>query len=138
MRPILFDTMLAVARQLAMRAECQKRQVGCVLLDKQLRIIGSGYNGRPRGMSNCTGSDVCRNGCEGVHAEINALLQCKGDDVTVAIVTHAPCWHCTKALINTACHMLYFGDASTADPRAETLWLNAGRAWQQAHTSTHD
>lgn len=128
MKPTIDKTMLGVALALSMRGDCKKRQVGCVLVDVYDRIVGSGYNGRPRCLPNCS-EKPCETVCEGVHAEINALLQCRGDDVAVAYVTHAPCWHCTKALVNTNCREIVFMDNSTEDERARQLWESSGAAW---------
>jgi dCMP deaminase len=36
----------------AKRANCMKRQVGCVLV-REKRVVSTGYNGTPRGMKNC-------------------------------------------------------------------------------------
>lgn len=132
-RPTIEEVLMGVSYVLSLRAACQKRQVGCVLTDSYHRIVGTGYNGRPRGMVNCCGADACTEGCEGVHAEINALLQCDGDDVKYAYVTHAPCWHCVKALINTSCTEIFFVDDSTEDPRAKEYWLKAGGHWTKLH-----
>lgn len=131
-RPSLHLVMLEVAKALASRAACLKRQVGCVLVDKQGRIIGTGYNGRPRGLPNCRGGYACTAHCEGVHAEINALLQCKGDDVHAAYVTHAPCWHCVKALVNTGCQSIWYLDGETYEAKAHQLWYDLNRSWWHA------
>ena len=90
MRPALDTTMIAIAQILAQRATCSKLAVGCVLTDRQGRILATGYNGVPRGCPHCidvpcpganapAGADLC----EAVHAEQNALLQCKDIDKIV-------------------------------------------------------
>jgi dCMP deaminase len=36
----------------AHRSNCMKRRVGCVVV-REKRVISTGYNGTPRGMTNC-------------------------------------------------------------------------------------
>lgn len=36
----------------AHRSNCMKRRVGCVIV-REKRVISTGYNGTPRGMTNC-------------------------------------------------------------------------------------
>lgn len=138
MRPSLDETMLAIAGVLSQRATCGKLAVGCVIVDTHGRILGSGYNGVPRGMTHCTedacpgafaprGSDTC---CA-VHAEQNALLQVADvDKVESVYVTHAPCLRCTKLLLNTSAKRLVFLDGSQMEISARDLWEQLpGRAW---------
>jgi len=42
----------------AHRSNCMKRRVGCVIV-REKRVISTGYNGTPRGMTNCN-----EGGCE--------------------------------------------------------------------------
>lgn len=129
MRPSLDETMLGVALVLAARASCYKRQVGCVLVDGSGRIIGTGYNGRARGLMNCE-QLACGASCEGVHAEINALLQSRADWAHTAYVTCFPCWHCAKSLLNSGCKEIVtpVGLELDADQqRARRMWIDAGR-----------
>jgi len=101
-------TFMAMAYQLASLSTCPKRQVGCILLDKNLRVIGSGYNGVVSGMQHCNGKD-----CNCVHAEINALDNCKTRiDVTYIVTTCAPCSDCFSALANWPIETIYFAEES--------------------------
>lgn len=69
----------------AQRSNCMKRRVGCILV-KDSRVIATGYNGTPRGLTNCNegGCGRCNEGapcgtgldrCLCMHAEENALLE---------------------------------------------------------------
>lgn len=139
-RPSLDTVMLGVAMYLAHRATCAKLAVGCVLTDKHGRIIGSGYNGVPRGMVHCTdcacagaaapaGSDLCIS----VHAEQNALLNCRDpEQIETCYNTHAPCLRCAKMLLNTSCTRIVYHEDKLELP-AKALWLAAGRTWEQVH-----
>lgn len=133
MRPSLAATMLGIAELLARRATCAKLQVGCVLVDMQGRILSTGYNGVPRGVRHCSdnpcagakapkGSDLC----QAVHAESNALLQCRDvDKIHTCYTTHVPCLRCMKELMNTTCkRIVYIYDAG-AEPAAIELWRSS-------------
>ena len=75
---------LGIAEQVAKRSTCLRRQYGAVIV-KNDEIISTGYNGAPRGMTNCCDSGECwrkANGiphgtqyeaCVAVHAEQNAI-----------------------------------------------------------------
>lgn len=69
------------------------------------------------------------NGCESIHAEQNALLQCRDVyAVEACYVTHSPCLTCVKLLLNTSCQRIVFVELYPhAD--AERIWRDAGRAW---------
>jgi dCMP deaminase len=125
MRPTLDQTFLRMAQVLAARAACNKRQVGCIITDVDNQVVGTGYNGRARGAGNCEGCDVCTNGCEGVHAEINALLQAGNRGVRM-YQTHAPCWHCLKSILNSGIGVVYYLDASTLELESATLAAKVG------------
>jgi dCMP deaminase len=113
--------MMGIAKALAMRGACMRLQVGCVITDKKNRILGSGYNGKPRSLPNCNAMSPCVGACQGVHAEINALLQAPPDKVYVVYTTHFPCHHCAKSLANTTMQMLCYADDSIAEPKAVEL-----------------
>jgi len=121
-RPSLDQVWLRVAHVLGTRGSCSKRQVGCVLVDDQGHVVATGWNGRPKAMGNCSDSP-CASGCEGLHAEVNALLRANGR-ATVAYVTHAPCWHCAKALAGSTVRRIVASDMTTLEPRTLAL-LNA-------------
>jgi len=137
MRPTIDETMLSIASVLALRSTCAKLAVGCVLTDNKGRIIGTGYNGVPIGCRHCTdepcpgaeapkGADLC----EAVHAEQNALLQCREPDkIFTCYTTHAPCLRCTKLLLNTSCRSIMFRDGTNAEEPARHLWQRANREW---------
>lgn len=132
-RPSKDEVMLAVAYALSVRATCIKRAVGCVLVDAKGRILATGYNGTPAGLTHCTdkpcgagavGSDTC----QAVHAEINALMQCKDvDAIDTCYTTCMPCNNCGKSLLNTGCKRLVYID--TGEPEAAFLkfWRQNGR-----------
>ncbi len=83
---------LEIAKAVAQRSTCLKRQYGAVIVSANDEIIATGYNGAPRGYSNCTDKgfcprmDVAHNSgdygtCSSVHAEQNAMLSAARRDM---------------------------------------------------------
>lgn len=76
---------LDIARAVAKRSTCIRRQYGCVIV-KNDEIIATGYNGSPRGEENCCDTGGCwreehnvphgerYEACRSVHAEQNAII----------------------------------------------------------------
>lgn len=68
--------------------------------------------------------------CEAIHAEQNALLQCRDVyDIDTAYVTLSPCMACAKLLLNTGCKRIVFLEEWT-DPTSRELWTRAEREWE--------
>lgn len=116
------ECFMTIAFTLARRSSCVRRHVGCVLVDQNNHIIGTGYNGGPRGAPHCIddgstcpgvgfASGEGLNRCEAIHAEQNALMQCKDVMAIHTIYTTTfPCEHCFKMIANTGCQQLYYYD----------------------------
>jgi len=69
------------------------------------------------------------NGCESIHAEQNALMQCRDVwSIGTCYVTHSPCLPCVKMLMNTSCRRVVFG-AEYPSGGARELWERSGRLW---------
>lgn len=137
-RPTLEQTMLAVARVLAWRGTCPRRQVGAVITDEHGRIMSTGYNGAPPHQEHCTDRPcpgaLQKSGekldlCEAVHAEVNAVAFCP--DVTKArtiFCTVSPCGDCVKLLLVTGITRIYFSEEYPHE-HARERWTRAGRLW---------
>jgi dCMP deaminase len=141
MRPSTDEYFMEMARLVAKRGTCCRRKVGCVLVDNNKFVVATGYNGRPSGFPHCEGSNRCEganapsgmslDACEAIHAEQNALLQCKDtQNVWSAYVTAFPCITCTKLLLNTSCQRIVFAE-DYPHGRSKELWLEAGREFIQ-------
>lgn len=52
-RPSWDDYFVTIARAVAARSDCRRRQVGAVLVDESHRIVGTGYTGAPSGHPGC-------------------------------------------------------------------------------------
>jgi dCMP deaminase len=113
-RPDWDEYFMNIARVVATRSNCVKRKVAAVITVDR-RIISTGYNGTPRGVTNCNeggcprcnsfgpgGSDLGECVCS--HAEENAITQSAYHGVSVrgatVYSTFCPCLMCTKMIIN--------------------------------------
>lgn len=117
-RPDWDDYFLGIARAVASRADCTRRQVGVVIV-KDRRVISTGYNGAPAGQPGCLTASACPRGrqttdavapmssydtgpgsCIAIHAEANALLYADGNLTRGAVLytTDAPCDGCAKLI----------------------------------------
>jgi dCMP deaminase len=141
MRPSKDTMLLSMAGLLGQLGTCFRRKVGCILVNKHWHIIGSGYNGVAKGEPHCSESPCpgaqCESGqglelCEAIHAEQNALLQCRDvQEIAICYVTTSPCVHCVKLLMNTGCHTIYFLNEYADVKQAKQLWCNGWRDWIQ-------
>ena len=82
---------LDIAKAVSKRSTCLKRNYGCVIV-KNDEIIATGYNGNPRGETNCCDVGYCNrinkphnsgdySDCHSVHAEQNAMLSAARKDM---------------------------------------------------------
>ena len=135
-RPDWQEYFLSIVKVVATRGACARRQVGCVLVNKDNQILATGYNGRPKSMPNCLkgGTYLCSaatapsgtnlEGCESVHAEQNALLQCKDvKEIRTVYVSCTPCIHCMKMLMNTGADRIVAATDYPGSDHAKVLWL---------------
>lgn len=114
-RPSWDSYFMKIAEDVATRSTCIRRQVGAVIV-KDKRILTTGYNGVPSGISHCNEHNCLRTKlnvpsgeraelCRGLHAEQNAIIQAAYYGISVKeakiYVTHKPCSICTKMLINS-------------------------------------
>jgi dCMP deaminase len=69
--------------------------------------------------------------CEAIHAEQNALLQCKSIyEIDTIYVTASPCVTCTKLLLNTSCRRVVYLE-EYPHSQAKDMWIKAGREWHK-------
>ena len=101
---------LEIAKTVAQRSTCPRRQVGCILVDSKNHIVATGYNGVPTGFVHCIDtpcpgaqypSGEGLDHCEAIHAEVNAFLQLRSDDELTAYMTVTPCFTCGKMFANS-------------------------------------
>jgi len=127
-RPTFHEVYMQVAYQIARRATCPDRKVGCVLVDSQMKVMSTGYNGVPSGVDHCTKTPCAARasgGCHAIHAEQNALLQCSDvASIKICYVTTSPCMTCAKLLSNTGCKLIVYDDSKHHLPEVAGFWHN--------------
>lgn len=122
-RPSWHQYFMTITRQVAERSTCTRAKVGAVIV-RDKSIIATGYNGAPAGLPHCTevgclvytsrtpAGDVEENCFRTIHAEINAIAQAarNGSSIQDAdiYITHTPCIHCLKVLINTGIRRVFY------------------------------
>ncbi len=142
---------MGLARVTGTRSTCCRRRVGCILVNQRGHVLATGYNGVAAGLSHCNellaradGEATYPHACEGafapsgtrldtcqaIHAEQNALLQCRDvHEIHTCYVTASPCITCTKLLLNSSCERIVYAEAYP-HPGARRLWERSGRSWE--------
>ena len=108
---------MSVAYISSLRSKDPRTQVGACIVDKNHRIISTGYNGMP---NNCNDSEMPWEPKEGleskylyvVHAEQNAILYGKNDlQGCTFYATLFPCNECSKSIIQSGIsEVVYLSD----------------------------
>lgn len=123
-RPGWDEYFMEIAKVVAKRSNCMKRQVAAILV-KEGRIIATGYNGTPRKTKNCNegGCPRCNSNtpsgknladCFCSHAEENAIVQSSYHGIAIKdstiYTTFSPCLICTKMIINAGIKEVIYND----------------------------
>jgi len=129
---------MTIAKLVSKRSTCLRRNIGAVLV-KDKRIIATGYNGAPTGISHCEETGCLREKlgiksgerhelCRGLHAEQNVIIQAAYYGVstkdTVLYSTHKPCIICSKMIINAGIKKIYYLEGYP-DPLADEMIAEA-------------
>lgn len=107
---------------------CAKRKYMAILTDDNNHIVGTGYNGVPRGLTHCEDGGCPRlqegspsgssyDNCYAIHAEQNAFLHSDySARPTTLTVNGTPCFTCAKLVANsTVTKLVYIYDSAYAD-----------------------
>jgi dCMP deaminase len=150
-RPSKDQYYLSIAKACAQRSTCLRRKFGAVIV-KDDRIVSTGYNGAPRGVTNCSDIGECpRNaaGCEpgdgyqlcpAVHAEQNSLIAAapgdmlgatmyiSGVDANDYLPNCEPCVLCKRMIVNAGVEWVIIPVLANVD-NIETILVSnwAGR-----------
>ncbi|KAJ2695799.1 Deoxycytidine monophosphate (dCMP) deaminase [Coemansia sp. IMI 209128] len=144
-----WDTYFMLLSELAShRANCMKRKVGCILV-KDNQIIATGYNGTPKGITNCNegGCPRCNDGtpcgvsldhCLCIHAEENALLEAGRGRVrnatgVVLYCNTCPCLGCAKKIVQVGVKVVVYSKGYGMDQLTLKLFKEANIVVRQ-HT----
>lgn len=137
-RPTWDEYFMTIAREVATRSTCLRRQIGAVIV-KDKRILATGYNGAPSGLAHCGEVGCLRQQlgipsgtqhelCRAIHAEQNAVVQAARYGICIEgaslYTTCQPCVMCTKILLNAGIvEIVYCGeypDGLSTDMLAES------------------
>ena len=113
---------MGMAKLAASRSSCLRRAVGAVIV-KDRRLLATGYNGVPSGVTHCEVVGCLRERlkvpsgerhelCRGLHAEQNAIIQAAYHGVSIRgahlYCTNLPCIICAKMLINAGVRRIIY------------------------------
>lgn len=114
-RPDWDSYFLAIALVVSSRSHDRETRHGAVITDIQHRIIGVGYNGYPRhGDDERLPSERPDKYDFMVHAELNAILNCRSStDLSAIYITGAPCPCCALAIIQAGIRSVVYGNRSS-------------------------
>jgi dCMP deaminase len=141
-RPSWDQYFMDIAKQVAARSNCMKRQVAAVIVSER-RIISTGYNGTPRGVKNCNEGGCPRcNGfsesgknldeCLCSHGEENAIVQASYHGIAIRdatlYTTYSPCLMCSKMIINAGIRKVVYNEAYPLNDTATAMLKEAGVA----------
>lgn len=122
-RPTWDQYFMTITRQVTERSTCLRAKVGAVIV-RDKNILATGYNGSPAGLPHCydagcliyrsttPSGEVEENCFRTIHAEINAITQAAKNGAAIRgadiYITHTPCIHCFKVLINTGIRRIFY------------------------------
>lgn len=136
----------------AMRSNCMKRRVGCVIV-KNNRVLATGYNGTPRGFTNCNegGCYRCNHPCVGnsgvglstclcLHAEENALLEAgysRLEEGSILYCNTCPCLTCSIKIVQMGIKEVIYSQSYSMDAFSEKVFREAGVKFRQFFPPTY-
>lgn len=137
-RPSWETYFMTITDLVAKRSTCLRRAVGAVVV-KDKRILTTGYNGAPSGITHCREAGCLRETlnvasgqrhelCRGIHAEQNAIIQAAFHGISIKgsilYCTTLPCSICAKMIINAGIKKIYY-QSGYADPLSEEMMKEA-------------
>ncbi|WPK27282.1 hypothetical protein PUMCH_004663 [Australozyma saopauloensis] len=139
LRPTWDAYFMRLADLAALRSNCMKRRVGCVIV-RDNRVVATGYNGTPRHLTNCNegGCTRCNQGqgsgaslstCLCLHAEENALLEAGRDridgDSSILYCNTCPCLTCSIKIVQSGIKQVVYAQSYSMDEHAHRVMNEA-------------
>ncbi|EGW32627.1 deoxycytidylate deaminase [Spathaspora passalidarum NRRL Y-27907] len=138
LRPTWDSYFMRLADLAALRSNCMKRRVGCVIV-RDYRVIATGYNGTPRHLTNCNegGCPRCNKGhgsgaslstCLCLHAEENALLEAGRDRIrgdSVLYCNTCPCLTCSIKIVQSGIKEVVYAQNYSMDSYSHKVMSEA-------------
>ncbi|OAG11430.1 uncharacterized protein CC84DRAFT_1133219 [Paraphaeosphaeria sporulosa] len=139
LRPSWDQYFMQLADLAAHRSNCMKRRVGCVIV-REKRVISTGYNGTPRGMTNCSegGCPRCNTAAKGgvdlstclcLHAEENALLEAGRDRIGATSILYCntcPCLTCSVKITQVGISEVVYNQGYMVDTQTARIFAESG------------
>lgn len=139
LRPSWDAYFMQLANLAARRSNCMKRRVGCVIA-RGKRVISTGYNGTPRGITNCNegGCARCNDGgaegghlgtCLCLHAEENALLESGRErigDESILYCNTCPCLTCSIKIVQMGLKEVVYSRSYSMDDKSFKVLSEGG------------
>lgn len=124
-----------IAKAIATRATCLRRQYGAVVTKDNI-IISTGYNGAAAGVVDCLEVGKCTRTelqiphgeryelCHSVHAEANAIIRASADELKGSTIyisgvdsnakecDSAPCMMCKRMILNAGVSKVVYSDGN--------------------------
>ncbi|KAH3681165.1 hypothetical protein WICPIJ_007860 [Wickerhamomyces pijperi] len=139
LRPTWDAYFMRLADLAALRSNCMKRRVGCVIA-RDKRVIATGYNGTPRHLTNCNegGCARCNSGngsgsalstCLCLHAEENALLESGRDRIGMNSILYCntcPCLTCSIKIVQSGIKEVVYSQSYSMDELSFKVFHEAG------------
>lgn len=131
---------MEIAHVVKSRGNCLRRKVAAVVV-KERRIISTGYNGTPRGITNCCEGGCARcasdvpsgsglGDCICSHAEENSITQAAYHGISLKdstiYVTLSPCLTCAKMIINAGIREVIYDEEYCFSDQTRALLAEAG------------
>ncbi|GAO51705.1 cytidine deaminase-like protein [Saitoella complicata NRRL Y-17804] len=148
LRPTWDAYFMYLADLAARRSNCMKRRVGAVLVRDQ-RVVSTGYNGTPKGITNCNegGCPRCNDATTGghglstcfcMHAEENALLESGRERATDAVLycNTCPCLTCSIKIAQVGIREVVYDVGYSMDEMSAKVLREAGVKLRQYNPPT--
>lgn len=145
LRPTWDAYFMRLADLAALRSNCMKRRVGCVIV-KDNRVVATGYNGTPRNLTNCNeggcprcnqgqGSGAALSTCLCLHAEENALLEAGRErtsgDLSILYCNTCPCLTCSIKIVQSGIRQVVYAQSYSMDEYSHRVMSEAGIVLRQ-------